>query len=181
MHVLAYDAQARQLPQEVRDLLHDTCAAVLHREHRDVDRSHGQRLEGQPEGGEADSFGAFEQHRDGLIRVRARFPLIGDLHPKMRCRRVSATWLVSWSWSVTGGWPLVSWPLVSMPFGSCAPAILRRSSSVTSFLVSATLRQRWQASSALCPASVIPIRPSRWWKAWRPDRAGSTIRAPVRP
>ena len=103
LHVLAHDPQPRQLPQQVRYLLYDAGAAVLDRQHGDVDGAHRERFEREPEGGKTDRFGVCEQRRHSFVRIGARLPLVGNPHPKMRCRRVSATWLWSSSWSVTCG------------------------------------------------------------------------------
>src|SRR5438094_980319 len=159
MHVLAHDAQSGQLPQQVRHLLHDACAAVLDRQNRGVDGAHLERFERQPKSRIAGSLRVGKDRRDRLVRVGAGLSLIRNFHPKIMCRIASATWLWSCSWSVTGGCPLPSWPLV--PFVSAIAAILRRSSSVTSFLVSASTRNRCHASSSLPSARVMPKRLSR--------------------
>ena len=93
LHMLSDDAQARQLPQEVRHLLHDARTAVLHGQHGSLDRTHRERVERQAESRKADSLGVRKERRDGLVRVRPRLALVGNLHPKIRCRSVSATWL----------------------------------------------------------------------------------------
>ena len=56
-HVLADDAQSRQIPQQVGHFLHDARAAVLDRQHRGVHRAHRQSLERQAKGGKANRFG----------------------------------------------------------------------------------------------------------------------------
>src|SRR5207302_9665706 len=150
-------------PQAGGLLRHHTGALVLQRQHRRVDRAQGQRLEGQPERRVPDGVGAWKQRRDSLVRVSTRLALVGDLqlrvaYPKIMWRRVSATWLCSLGTSIA----------VACPFPLDSPeAIFRRSSSLTSRLVSATCRNLCHAASALPSASLIPSRPKRWWKACR--------------
>src|SRR5690348_10351424 len=158
LDVVPHDPQTGQLPQEVGHLLHDPGARVFDREHSGIDRAHLQRVERQAKRGKAGRLTIREERCHRLVREGSGLPLVRDLHPKIRCRSVSATWLWSDSWSVTGGWPLPSWPLLSD-----IAAILRRSSSLTSFLVSASCRNRCHAASALgASESVMPSRFRRW-------------------
>src|SRR5207247_2771699 len=138
-------------------------ARFLYPHHSHVDRSQREGVELQPERGEADGLCVRKDRRDRLVGVGAGLSLIRNLHPKMRCRIASATWLWSCSWSVTGGWPLPSCPLVF-----AIAAILRRSSSVTSFFVSASWRKRCQAASSLPSAGGLPGRLGRGGAAFCP-------------
>lgn len=82
MHMLAHDSQAGQLPQHIGHLLHDAGAAVLHGQHRRIDSAHRERLEGQPKRRIADRVRSREDRGNSLVRIRARFALVGNLHPK---------------------------------------------------------------------------------------------------
>ena len=93
LHVLSHHAQPRQLPQQVGHLLDDARAAVLDRQHGGVDGAHREGVEGKAEGRKTEPLRVGKDRRDGLVRIRARLALVGDFHPKIKWRSVSATWL----------------------------------------------------------------------------------------
>jgi hypothetical protein len=76
--LLADDGYSGVVPELIANLLHHSCAAVLHRQDRKLALTLDQGGEDGGEGRQPDRSGAGEEPARSLIRVGSRFPLVSD-------------------------------------------------------------------------------------------------------